>query len=402
VAAAVAVALITLAPAAWADPSDPAVDALLQHRVDNPRVGSDVGLIVIDAATGDLLSSHHADTLMLPASNMKIVTAVNVLSTMQERDAFHTRVLAGPAGPDIVLVGGGDPLLSTADLRALADTTARALSDRQRVVVHLDTSLFSTPGRAPGWTREYLPYVAAPVVSLARLGYYGPDPSGDALRIFVGKLRSLGIGVKVGKPLAAADGASVLADRATHTVGDAVQVMLSRSENNVAEVLFRHVAIASGHDPSWSGAEEAAQANLAKLGIAAHGMALLDGSGLSRSDRVSPRFLANVLRLARITKPGRFAVMFTPHALPVSGRTGTLATRYGRYVTGHSRCARGTVHAKTGSLFDTIALSGTATTTSGGERIFSILVNHRPQKYSALSARQVLDGLTATITGCWA
>jgi D-alanyl-D-alanine carboxypeptidase len=59
------------------------------------------------------------------------------------------------------------------------------------------------------------------------------------------------------------------------------------------------------------------------------------------------------------------------------------------------------VQAKTGSLFDTISLSGTASTVGGDERIFSILVNHRPQRYSALSARQVLDGLTATITGCW-
>jgi D-alanyl-D-alanine carboxypeptidase len=71
-------------------------------------------------------------------------------------------------------------------------------------------------------------------------------------------------------------------------------------------------------------------------------------------------------------------------------------------VTRHARCARGDVHAKTGSLFDTIALSGVADTEAGDERIFSILVNHRPQQYSALSARQVLDGLTATITGCWA
>ena len=76
-------------------------------------------------------------------------------------------------------------------------------------------------------------------------------------------------------------------------------------------------------------------------------------------------------------------------------------TAYGRYVTKQARCARGDVHAKTGSLFDTIALSGLAETTGGDERLFSILVNDRPQRYSALSIRQVLDGLTATITGCW-
>jgi D-alanyl-D-alanine carboxypeptidase len=102
-----------------------------------------------------------------------------------------------------------------------------------------------------------------------------------------------------------------------------------------------------------------------------------------------------------VVKPQQFTDIFDPDALPVSGQTGTLATAYGRYVTRQARCARGDVHAKTGSLFDTIALSGLAETTTGGERVFSILVNHRPQRYSALSTRQVLDGLTATMTGCW-
>jgi hypothetical protein len=30
-----------------------------------------------------------------------------------------------------------------------------------------------------------------------------------------------------------------------------------------------------------------------------------------------------------------------------------------------------------------------------------MLVNNRPQRYSALATRQALDGLGATITGCW-
>ena len=87
--------------------------------------------------------------------------------------------------------------------------------------------------------------------------------------------------------------------------------------------------------------------------------------------------------------------------MPVAGRTGTLDDRYGRFTTKQARCAAGAVKAKTGTLFDTIGLSGVAATATGGERIFSILVNDRPQRFSALSTRQAVDGLTATITGCW-
>jgi len=93
--------------------------------------------------------------------------------------------------------------------------------------------------------------------------------------------------------------------------------------------------------------------------------------------------------------------MFEDDAMPVAGQTGTLDDRYGRFTTKQARCAAGAVKAKTGTLFDTVGLSGVATTTTGGERIFSILVNDRPQRFSTLSTRQAVDGLTATITGCW-
>jgi len=404
VAVLVASLTVTLATPALAHPagsSDPGVDSLLQRRLVNPHLGSDVGLMVIDAATGKLVSSHAADQLMLPASNMKIVTAVDALTTMGAEHRFHTRVVAGGSPTDVVLQGGGDPLLGNTDLDALAKQTAAAVDHDGPIVVHPDTSLFPPSSRAPGWTGQYLPYVVAPVVPLARLGEYSPDPAGSATRAFIARLRALGVKARLGKPVDAPDKSKVLADASRHTVGDAVRVMLRESENNVAEVMYRQVALATGHEPTWSGARAAAHETLTSLGIDDSRMRLLDGSGLSRRDGVSPRFLTDTLRLARVTKPEPYSVMFADNALPVSGRTGTLASAYGRFTSHHSSCARGDVHAKTGSLFDTVALSGVAGTVSGSERIFSIIVNNRPRRYSALSSRQALDGLTATITGCW-
>lgn len=381
--------------------SDPGVDALLQRRLANPHVGSDIGLVVIDAGTGTLVSSHNADRLMLPASNMKIVTAVDALETMGADAKFHTFVRTGATSNDVILQGGGDPLLSSSDLRQLAATAAESLPHDAKVTVHVDTNLFPASRRGPGWTTQYLPYVAAPVVPLARLGEYSPDPAGNAAKVFVSALRDNGVHARLGDGADAADDAGVIADASPHTVADAVALMLRESENNVAEILYRQVALATGHPATWQGAHAAAHETLTKLGIDDGSMQLLDGSGLSRKDRVSPRFLSDVLRLARITKADTFAPMFAADALPVSGKSGTLSSRFGRFTTNQSKCARGDVHAKTGSLFDTTALSGIADTVSGGERVFSILVNHRPAKYSALSTRQVLDGLTATITGCW-
>ncbi len=377
-----------------------AVDALLHKRLRNPRLGDDVGMVVIDAATGAVVSQQDADQAMLPASNMKIVTAVAALARMGGGTVLRTAVRQGATASDLVLEGGGDPLLTTTDLRQLAKRTAAVLPAGAPVVVHVDDDLFPRTGKGPGWTRTYLGSEAARVEALARLGDYSRDPSTAAAAVFVDRLTKLGVPATLGTDADGGQG-TVLATTDGHTVKDAVAVMLSHSENNVAEVLHRQVAVAAGVPATWAGARTAVEQVLRDAGIDPSAQRLSDGSGLSRTNRVTPRFLADVLRYARVTKPGAFASMFEPGALPVAGRTGTLITGFGRYVTKQSACARGEVQAKTGSLFDTTALSGVAHTVSGGERIFSVLVNDRPQRYSALSTRQAIDGLTATMTGCW-
>ena len=289
---------------------------------------------------------------------------------------------AGATPTDIVLEGGGDPLLSTKDLRKLANATAAVLPAGTPVVVHVDDDLFPDTGRAPGWTRSYIPSVA--VVrrgARAPLGLQPRTPAPTRSRSSRKRLQRKGIPVTIGPDADAGEGA-VLAETKGHTVDEAVRVMLRISENNVAEVLYRQVARAAGFEASWDGARQAAEQVLRNVGVDPTGMALLDGSGLSRKDRVTPRFLVDVLRVARTLNPAPFTLMFEPDAMPVSGVSGTLDDRYGRFVTKQSRCAQGDVRAKTGTLFDTIGLSGVATTVTGPERIFAILVNDRPQRYS--------------------
>lgn len=53
------------------------------------------------------------------------------------------------------------------------------------------------------------------------------------------------------------------------------------------------------------------------------------------------------------------------------------------------------------TLFDTIGLSGYTRAADGELKAFAALVNDRPQSYSPLSTRQAVDGLVATVNGCW-
>ena len=406
------------APAAVLVPAAPSIDAAVAEtrivrkitkRLVNPRLGRDVAVLVMDAADNRVLYAVNADARMLPASNMKIVTAATVLAALGPDAVFRTRVVAGANPGEIVLVGGGDPLLSSKDLKDLAAQVAPALDPAVSGypgpwTVLVDESLFpvgpnGVPLDAAGWPASYTPGIASPVRALSRLWDYSNDTAGNAAKDFVKSLGKIGVTASVGPRTVVTADATPLGEVAVHTVADAVRVMLSVSENNVAETLYRQVAVARGLPASWVGARKASMAVLAELGIDTRGIALRDGSGLSRKDRLNALFLANVLRLTR-TDP-RFAAMYVGGAMPTSGVDGTLASKYGRYNTAPTSCARGSIRAKTGTLFDTISLSGVTTGADGREKVFSIIVNDRPRRFSQLATRQAVDRLAATITGCF-
>lgn len=377
------------------------LDRLLDRRLDDPRLGRTVGLIVLDAKTGAVISEHRPDRPLQAASNMKLITAATSLAAMGPDRRFPTRVLEGRRPGHVYLRGGGDPLLTREGLRALAARTARALERDGRVVVHPDTSMFAPRSLAPGWLDRYLGNSVGLVQSLALRGDRSRRPARNAAAVFVSALRQRGVDARLAGHGRAPEGARVLARIAGHSVADAVAVMLRVSESAVSEVLFRQVAIAVGRPATWAGAQRAAREVLDGMGIDTTGARLADGSGLSVDDRLSPRLVAEVLRVARVTDRQRFRAMFRPQAMPIAGRSGTLTTAYGRYSTDPSRCARGLVQAKTGTIYGTIALSGVADTRQGDRRIFSIIVNNRPGGYPPLSTRRAVDGLAATIAGCW-
>jgi serine-type D-Ala-D-Ala carboxypeptidase/endopeptidase (penicillin-binding protein 4) len=377
------------------------VDALLHRRLSDTRLGTKVSMIVVDAATGAVISAQQPNRPMQPASNMKLVTAVNALATLGPTRLFVTRVLTGRTPQDLVLQGAGDPLLSRGDLRDLARQTARTLAPHARVRIHVDGDLFPAPAPAPGWVAAYLGRSVGLVQALAVHGDRSRRPSRNAAELFAADLRRVGVKAAVAANQDAAPDATELAKSNGHSVEAAISVMLSNSDSSIAEVLFRQVAIAQGRPATWQGSQRAAKEVLGTLGIDTTRMVLADGSGLSRKDRISPQFLVTVLRVARVTQAQRFASMFASNALPIAGRTGTLDTSFGRYSTSPSKCARGRVQAKTGTIMGTIALSGVAMTKHSGERLFSVIVNDRPLRFSALDTRRAVDNLAATVEGCW-
>ena len=381
-------------------PSDQAVHDNLTSRSTRKALGPDLAGLVTDAETGQVLWSRTPLEHQLPASNTKLVTAVNALSTFGPNHAITTKVVQGRKAQRLILVGAGDPSLSRANLTALARAVTRGVRARGllKVRVLVDDSLFPAPSLAYGWKSSYVHADVRAVRALVVNQHDVSDTSIDAGKVFAKRLRAQGleVGGVVARHTAPAK-APVLATVHGRSMASMVGTMLRYSDNDYAEALHRLVAIKTGYTPTWSGARKAQRRALRRLGIDLGTSTLYDGSGLSRADRLAPIDLVRVLSLAFDGAHPALASL-QHNSLAIAGRTGTLAPQYLRYVTKPTKCAAGLIEAKTGSLSGVIALSGFARGADGRIKLFSFLLNKVP---STLTTRRAVDRLSSTITGCW-
>ena len=379
--------------------TDQAARDLLTNRSTAGRLGSDLAGMVIDAETGQEIWSRTPREQQMPASTVKLVTAVNALESFGPAYRFRTRSMTGDTPRRIVLVGGGDPSLSRGDLSRLAVRTAASITEQgmRRVRVDVDDTLFPPPTSAYGWRSTYVISDVSPVRALVVNQHRAWDTALDAGRVFARLLEDQGLRVRSVARRARPVGSTVIGrvfgdDLATQVAG-----MLRTSDNDVAEGLHRLVALQAGLPATWEGAAQAQVAGLARLGITISPGSLYDGSGLSRRDRLRPTELVAVLRAAFDAAHPSLAGM-QQGSLALAGVSGTLAPDYLRFVTSPTSCAAGLIEAKTGSLEGAIALSGLARGADGRLKIFSFLLNRVP---ATLATRRAVDKLAATITGCW-
>ena len=88
--------------------------------------GTAIGYLLIDLASGQELAEFNPDLPLIPASTVKLATAVVALDVLGPEYRFRTellidgRVERGVLRGDLILRGGGDPSLDVADLLGLA------------------------------------------------------------------------------------------------------------------------------------------------------------------------------------------------------------------------------------------------------------------------------------------
>ena len=162
------------------------------------------------------------------------------------------------------------------------------------------------------------------------------------------------------------------------------------SNNLYAEALLRVLGANLGKlSPTDSTAQtglDVVKTTLTQLGVDSSSYAIVDGSGLSRHNLVSPEAIAQTL-IAMARSP---LASFYRASLPVAGISGTLQNRF------RNTPAEGIVQAKTGTVSGVVALSGYIDAPNYEPLVFSIIVNQSDRPATTL--RQAVDEIVLLLT----
>jgi len=416
-------------PSTGSLPTNNGLQSALAAPLSASALGPQVSAVVTDPATGKVLWSQNPDQPSTPASTTKLVTSAAALAALGSGATFTTTVVRGATENSVILVGGGDSTLAVhpfpagvyprpATLASLAKATARALKAKGQRTVSLgyDDSRYTGPELAPGWPAAYVSTgnvtpISALEVDQGRLTAEGEpedddnpynlrarttDPAGMAAAAFAALLTADGIHVTgTLTEQKARHNAKTLASIQSPPLSAIVQQMLEESNNVIAENLARQVALKNHQPASYSGAAQAVTAELKHLGIDTSGLHLVDGSGLSPLDKITPATLVKTLQLATSTPKIRPLLA----GLPVAGFSGTLSAGQSVFA-GIGGPALGSVRAKTGNLDTVTTLAGLATDKTGKTLIFAFMADKIPAAGMLSTAAKAIDDAAAALANC--
>ncbi|HWM87675.1 MAG TPA: D-alanyl-D-alanine carboxypeptidase [Kofleriaceae bacterium] len=339
-------------------------------------------VLIENATTGQLIVESNPDALLKPASNTKLYTTAAAMEILGEDHGLTTRV-AATAAPDAEGTVAGDlHILLEHDFTLSSD-----LYDGPRVPLDRIAQALARLGvaRIDGTVRVG----GESVFEGNSIGYLDlATERTQTTDAAAAALSAAGIttgGVASSAALELPPEAALLLEHAPITLAVGSSPLNTDSNNEFADVLVRHLGWQVEGESSAAAGTRVVLDWLASIGIVTDGIELRDGSGLSHDNRVSARSTVELLRFMDASPIGGT----WSQTLAIAGVRGTLGSR----LTGADTAAR--VFGKTGSLRDTITLSGYLENRHDGQRYrFSILWN---QVDDQAQARALADAIVEVV-----
>ena len=347
---------------------------------------------------GRSVGSWNGDVAVIPASTNKLLIAGAAIELLGADHRFTTSVAAPPATDgvvdgDVYLVGGGDPLLVaggfpldddaadasvTTPLDSLADAVVDAGITTIRGAVVGDATRYDDQYVNPTWGTGVAYVDAGPIGGLVvndgqTVGRSGRqnDPGEAAAREFARLLRERGVSVSDGWEAGAVEpGTPVLASIESAPLSSIVADMMTRSDNDTAEMLVKEIGVVGAGAGTTPAGLQVLDTTVRSWGVPMENVVLADGSGLSANNRLTCDTLVGVL--------DHLADTPAVEGLAVAGRSGTLIDEF------LGSPVEGQLVAKTGTLAnppadadppEVKALAGSLEAANGDLLEFALVLN---------------------------
>ncbi len=160
------------------------------------------------------------------------------------------------------------------------------------------------------------------------------------------------------------------------TLADIVYYTNQRSDNSLAEALLKTVGFQKMGDQTSETGRIVVNNHLKDIAFDLEGLNYMDGSGLSRSNKVTP--ISQVKYLSSLMGSKFYKTYF--NSLPIGGQSGTLKSMF-------LTEGNGQVFAKTGTLNKVKTLAGYLKTNSGKTLCFSLMVNNYAGSVSQVKSK---------------
>ena len=399
------------APAEIAEPSRLRTCTVAPLAAD-PRLVGFTGAVT-NASTGAVLFDRGAATASTQAGVSKVLTAAAAINVLGPDSQLSTKVYQGSTPNTIVLVGGGDPTLTALESGDSVYSGAARVSDLAEQVLDafpgnphdienivLDASLWPESDKwDASWPR--VAQTGGTLSEVTALQFDGDrsnpsdqnsarstDPVARAGEIFAEAL-DLDLDDVTFSRGSAVTSKPLLGEVKSQPVSVLVNQMLMQNDATLAEHLARVLSKTTGYGGTGASLQQAITSALAVYGVSTTGVTIHDGSGLSAATVIPPKFLADFM--GKVLAGGN-NLNYIYNSLPVAGKTGTLAARFG----GDAAAAKSQVLALPGSSGG-FSLSGIVLSVDGTPLSFAFAATGAGVKDNA---RAALDTLATGVFAC--
>ena len=327
------------------------------------------GMILIDPVTGETIFESSATSLRKPASLLKILSATALLSYLTSDHLFTTQISTGLEPNTLIIAGSLDPWMERNNSVA---TKMGRVSLPKLVKTALKKLDADNGGPVTSMRIEYAS------MHTVDLDFIKTQFEARDIQVSMLKINSAETRLYAKEPIATFQ---------SPPLQKIMDWMLLWSDNTLGNRIAMHASMRAGFGYTGTGIEKVFVKTLTDLEVDSTGLNAVDGSGLSKSNKVSARMMGQLL-LKTYTNV-KYSSIYG--GLPIGGVSGTMQTRFIK----SAPSAIGLVRAKTGTLNGTVSLAGYV---QGGnqEYIFVAIADQIPRGTTAANAaRTALDKMLA-------